>query len=207
METSTHYLLLLDRSGSMQRCWTATLNALDAQLEVIYRATSDQPKLRVTINLVVFNDRFETLVYQAKPEACKRFPVHHLFPEGNTGLFDAMGFSFQQLRGAMKADDIALVTVITDGMENASQHFDGPRLSALMDELKASGKWSFSFMGADFDIFEHLGKELNLEKKNTLFFSKSRIDEEVQAMSSKHKLFFSKQAKTGNADLSTFDFD
>ena len=92
-------------------------------------------------------------------------------------------------------------------MENASQHFDAVRLSALMDELRAGGKWSFSFMGADFDIFAHLGKELNLEKKNTLFFSKSKIDEEVQAMSSKHKLFFSKQAKTGTADLSTFDFE
>lgn len=199
--------MLLDRSGSMQSCWTSTLRALDAQLEVIHRATSDQPDLNVTINLVVFNDRFEVLAYQAKPEMCKRFPVHHLFPEGNTGLFDALGFSFQQLRGTMKANDIALVTVITDGMENASQHFDAARLSALMDELKASGKWSFSFMGADFDIFAHLGKSLNLEKKNTLYFSKSRIDEEVQAMSSKHHMFFNRQADTGVADLSTFDFD
>jgi uncharacterized protein YegL len=206
METTTHYLLLLDCSGSMQSCWTATLQALDTQLDTIGKAVSENPNCRVKINLIVFNDRTEVLAWQQIAGIAQRFPVNHLFPEGNTAMFDALGFSIQQLKGAMQAGDAALVTLLTDGMENASRHFNTDQIRALMEELKASGHWSFSFIGADFDIFSHLGEALNLDRKNTTVFSKECIQDDIRVVNNQYTLFFKKVSETGDRDFSTFDF-
>ena len=44
-----------------------------------------------------------------------------------------------------------MVTVITDGLENASREYDGRRIVKLVEELKKKG-WIFTYMGANHDV-------------------------------------------------------
>ena len=44
-----------------------------------------------------------------------------------------------------------LVTVVTDGYENASKEYSGKAIKALVDELKAK-EWVFAYIGANQDV-------------------------------------------------------
>jgi hypothetical protein len=76
-------------------------------------------------------------------------------PRGGTPLFDAMGESLTRLHDLIKDDEnaTAVVTVITDGMENASRKWTGEALRRLIEQLKEEG-WTFSYMGSCHDVLE-----------------------------------------------------
>ena len=60
-------------------------------------------------------------------------------PDCCTALYDAMGKSLSALRKKVAADDKVLVTVVTDGCENASSEYSGKAIKVLVDELKQRG--------------------------------------------------------------------
>ena len=51
----------------------------------------------------------------------------------------------------MAGNDNVLVTIVTDGYENASREYNGSAVKALVDELKAKG-WVFAYIGANQDV-------------------------------------------------------
>ena len=72
-------------------------------------------------------------------------------PDCCTALYDAMGISLNALRKKVVEDDKVLVTVVTDGYENASKEYSGKAIKALVDDLKAKG-WVFAYIGANQDV-------------------------------------------------------
>ena len=62
-----------------------------------------------------------------------------------------MGMSLNALRPKVAEADKVLVTVVTDGYENASKEYSGKAIKALVDELKAKG-WVFAYIGANQDV-------------------------------------------------------
>ena len=72
-------------------------------------------------------------------------------PNCCTALYDAMGISLNTLRPKVAEADKVLVTVVTDGYENASKEYNGKAIKALVDELKAKG-WVFAYIGANQDV-------------------------------------------------------
>jgi hypothetical protein len=76
-------------------------------------------------------------------------------PNGCTPLYDAMGQSLTRLREKIKgdADASAVVTVLTDGLENASREWRADALRHLIEQLKEEG-WSFSYMGSAHNVKE-----------------------------------------------------
>ena len=78
-----------------------------------------------------------------------------------------MGISLNALRKSVADDDKVLVTIVTDGYENASQEYSGQAIKALVDELKAKG-WVFSYIGANHDV-ESVAASISIT--NTLRFN------------------------------------
>jgi hypothetical protein len=70
-------------------------------------------------------------------------------------LFDAVGKTIKKLEKDIEnvEDAAVLVTIITDGEENASQEWTGPAVKALIDHCKEEG-WMFSFIGAGENIIK-----------------------------------------------------
>ena len=62
-----------------------------------------------------------------------------------------------------------LVTVITDGYENASQHWSGPQIKSLVEELRHEG-WTFTYIGANQDVEAVAG---SMGIRNTLAFEET----------------------------------
>ena len=86
---------------------------------------------------------------------------------GCTALYDAMGTTISELQQKLSHDDRVLVTIITDGYENASRTWSGKQIKSLVEELRQMG-WTFPSIGADQDVEKVAG---TIGVKNTLRFS------------------------------------
>ena len=78
-----------------------------------------------------------------------------------------MGTTISELQQKLSHDDRVLVTIITDGYENASRTWSGKQIKSLVEELRQMG-WTFTSIGADQDVEKVAG---TIGVKNTLRFS------------------------------------
>jgi hypothetical protein len=85
-----------------------------------------------------------------------------------------MGFSLVKLRQTLeeKTDYNVLVTILTDGEENASKEYTGIAIKKLIEELKLN-RWTFTYIGADHDVEKFA---LTLSITNTMTFEKNEED-------------------------------
>ncbi|MBD5296333.1 MAG: hypothetical protein HDS25_08505 [Bacteroides sp.] len=65
-------------------------------------------------------------------------------------------------------DTTAMVTIITDGYENASREYTYEHVARMIQELKELG-WIFNFPGANIDV-EKVGQSLNIDKENCMSY-------------------------------------
>ena len=135
-------------------------------------------KLRITRSLVVFLKglpQFNAVALGIK-DVDKLKPEQYE-PCCSTPLFDAIGSSVKKLKAAVKdvPDAAVLVTIITDGYENASKEWTGPAIKKLIDECKEDG-WMFAFIGASEDIIKVAA---TISINNMLLWDKTKRGTEV----------------------------
>ena len=95
-------------------------------------------------------------------------------PNYSTPLYDAMGVSMTKLKHALEqqTDYNVLVTVLTDGEENASKEYNGAAIKKMVEELKQSG-WTFTYIGTDHDVESFA---VNISINNVMNFKKNSQD-------------------------------
>lgn len=154
-----HNLIIVDESGSMTRLREATLSGINETINTIRNAQKEFADTQVqTLTLVTFdsgNNRpdVRTLIDDMPITEVKDFKDY--MPNGCTPLYDAMGQSLTTLHNRIKNDDtaVAVVTVLTDGLENSSKELNAKALRKLIEQLKEEG-WSFAYMGSAHNVKE-----------------------------------------------------
>lgn len=152
-------LIIVDESGSMSCLRGATLSGINETISTIRNAQEEYASTQKhTLTLVTFdtgsNRPHVRIMIENKPiSEVKEFKDYR--PSGCTPLYDAMGESLTVLHNHIKddSDATAVVTVLTDGLENASTEWNATRLRSLIEQLKTEG-WSFSYMGSAHDVKE-----------------------------------------------------
>lgn len=144
-------LIILDESGSMQSIKQAAIDSVNETLQSIRGAQKENENQEHFVTFVSFNSRVNTLFDCVLADSVNDLKDNDYNPAALTALYDAMGMSLTTLRERVKEDDKVLVTIVTDGMENASKEYSGVAIKALVDELKARG-WIFAYMGANHDV-------------------------------------------------------
>jgi hypothetical protein len=96
------------------------------------------------LTLVEFDDRYD-IVYDGDLSAA---PEYVLSPRGSTALMDAIGKTLSTVKKKAKKKDKVVVSIVTDGHENASVDWNKERIHKLMKECRELG-WAFDFMVAD----------------------------------------------------------
>ena len=151
MKTRIFNLIIIDESGSMQSIKTAAIDSVNETIQTIRSAQKKHEDQEHYVSLVTFNDDVKT-IYECVPvDEVKELTAETYQPDCCTALYDAMGISLNALRKKVAEDDKVLVTVVTDGYENASKEYSGKAIKALVDELKAKG-WVFAYIGANQDV-------------------------------------------------------
>jgi hypothetical protein len=127
-------------------------------------------------------------------------------PNGSTALLDAIGQTTTQLQNWQRnnagIDTTFVVVILTDGYENSSRLYNLEQVRSLIRELEASGKWTFSFIGATLDAAE-VAQQMAIKAQNSYSFDKASMQGEVwDKLSGSMRGYFSKKRSGG--DLSNF---
>lgn len=180
-----HNLIILDESGSMESIKTSIISAFNELVQTIKGVEKAFPEQEHFISFVTFNGLEHKILHQLAPVSnLQELNTKKYKPDADTPLFDAMGFSILKLKALVEKvpNYNVLVTVLTDGEENASPEFRGKDIKALVDELKLKN-WTFTYIGTDHDI-KSFADSISVE--NTMYFDKS--DEGVGLMMSKERM-------------------
>ena len=185
MKTQKIYnLVILDASGSMHSIYTQALSGVNETLATIRMAQEEHPELQQHVTLASFSagDHFLNRIYSALPIAEARNITREDYPLlGCTALYDAMGTCISELQQKVTHEDRVLVTIITDGYENASRTWSGKQIKSLVQELRQMG-WTFTYIGADQDV-EKVAETIGVQ--NSLRFSANA--EETAVMFAKER--------------------
>lgn len=186
-------LIILDESGSMQSIKKEAVDSVNETVQTIRAAERKNADQEHFVSLVTFNDNVKT-VYDCVPAVeVKELTSEDYCPDCCTALYDAMGLSLNVLRPKVTENDRILVTVVTDGYENASKEYDGKAIKALIDELKGKG-WVFAYIGANQDV-EQVAATISIT--NTMTFRttpKDTMDMCVRVNKSRDR-FYSRMSK------------
>ena len=169
MKTTVFNLVILDESGSMSTCVRSTISGCN---ETIQAAQALQNNHRDSMRSLMSIYAFQTGATPSR-YLCRNIPVDQAHaisdrdyrPGGCTPLYDALGSTLVDLRATAQTheDATAVVTIITDGMENSSTHYSRNDIARLISELKEFG-WTFNFIGANIDVDDVAGA-LNIDNR------------------------------------------
>lgn len=178
-KTQVYNLIILDKSGSMESIRKAAIDGYNETLGSIKAAQLKHIETQEHyISLVAFCGCGVDMIYDCTPiKDAEQLTKDKYFPCCMTPLYDAIGKSIQTLvkKTADIEDAAVLVTIITDGMENASQEWTGKAIKSLIDERKEEG-WMFSYIGADHDV-ESVAASISIT--NTVVWTKTEAGTEA----------------------------
>ncbi len=179
-----HNLIILDESGSMESIKSQIISGFNETVQTIKGSQQLFPEQEHFVSLVSFNSLGQKLIHFIDPvDKLSQIDDEKYQPNATTPLFDAIGFAVNKLKQvvANQPDCNVLVTIMTDGEENASREFSGNDIKKLIEELKQQ-KWTFTYIGTDHDVDQIA---INLSITNTLIFDKNEAG--INAMFAKEK--------------------
>ena len=127
-------------------------------VEVIWRGG-----VRTLISTVLFDNVSEVIHDRVSVQNIKPLTDRDYTVRGCTALLDAIGGAIHHIGNIHKyarAEDVpehTLFVITTDGMENASRHYNAERIKQMIERQKARYGWEFLFLGANIDAVETAG--------------------------------------------------
>jgi hypothetical protein len=153
-----HYILIIDRSGSMSAIRAETQEGIRGFV------TSQRDALpaghRGTLSLFQFDTEHDAICEFA---ALADVPPYDLHPRNGTALLDAVGFAVtgegEKLAAIPEGERPGKVVVLiaTDGLENSSREWTKARVKDLITRQWRDYGWEFTFIGANQDAFAEAG--------------------------------------------------
>lgn len=154
--TSTHLVVLLDRSGSMSSIQNDVIGGFNTFVD-------DQRSngIDARMSLIQFDsqDAQAVTVWGAPIAEITHLDTNSFQPRGGTPLLDATGLAIgrakvdqeSRVAAGLPAQDVIFVA-ITDGEENQSREFTLAQIRSLIEERTAAG-WSFIYLSAGLDAY------------------------------------------------------
>ncbi len=174
---TTLYSFIIDRSGSMSGMEQMAVNGFNDHLKTIKNLKIEFPEQEFLCSLTTFNHEVNSVVACQPIDKISPIELGQYTPDGTTALLDAIGGNIHEVKEKYqsiidKNEMTVVYVIITDGHENASRFFSYHDISRKISELEETNKWTFTFLGADFDAFQ-TSKMLNIKQENVMNFQKS----------------------------------
>lgn len=189
-KTRVYNIIILDKSGSME---SIRKEAIDGCNETIGSIRAAQKRHQDTqehyISLAAFCGCGIDMIYDKTPiDEAQELTWDKYSPCCMTPLFDAIGNTVKRMETYTQSiaefvDTAVLVTIITDGYENASREWNASGIKKLIEACKQEG-WMFSFIGAGEDVIKtatHISITNTMLWKQTSEGTKDVFDNENKA--------------------------
>lgn len=208
-KNTSHIIFVLDDSASMQSCRAATISGYNEYLQTQKKDAKDTG-IPTFVSLYKFNgSSVETVFSRVSVEEVKDLDEKSYNPQGMTNLYDAIGGVMMQINNQLAAKkkvdrDSIIITILTDGHENASRVFSNYVIKQMVE--KAEGKnWGFMFLGANIDAFA-AGSSLGFGVNNTIQYDTASMENTMRsaaAMTSRMKSAYASGMDTSLAYATT----
>ena len=204
----TIYHFVVDQSGSMSGSEGPTIEGFNSQLKTLQQLKKENPNNEYIVSVSYFEDEVMEIVKFASIEEIQLLSRENYRPGGMTALLDGIGKSVEAIRRKYDQEireDLASVVmvILTDGGENASKFYTRNLIAETIKELDTTGKWTFSFLGADLDAVS-ASDNLNIRRENIISFSKGNYDKVMHQMSSSIRNYENMKS-SGNMKSDLFD--
>ncbi len=197
----TEIAYILDRSGSMQPMQEPAVTAFNdfvkAQLDVPGDAR---------LTLIQFDDAYEVPIAALRLQDVPQLTAATYTPRGSTALLDAIGRTIKDLDTRLQKLPAAnqpgkvIITVFTDGMENASSVYTVKHISDLIRLYRDDKGWEFLFLAANQDaIATAASMRIDACTSSNVTYSPKGITSTGTAMSRKVRAMRMKSSGTMDA--------
>lgn len=146
---------ILDRSGSMGTMAKEARGGYNAFLE----KQAQGPDLAALTTVQFDHELLVTETFEDVRDAKPLTDITYQ-PRGTTALLDALGRTIEMLGRALdglpehKKARRVIVATLTDGLENASQHFNREQIERIIKHQREVYSWEFVFLGAGLDSID-----------------------------------------------------
>lgn len=199
-----HNLIILDESGSMEVIKNETINGFNEIVQTIKGVEKQFPEQEHFISLVSFNGLGrKTHLWKEPVASLNQLNASTYNPDASTPLFDAIGISVGKLSAELKGleNHNVLVTIFTDGEENASVEYSGQLVKKMIEDLKDQ-RWTFTYIGTDHDV-DKIASSISIT--NVMMFEKSvKGMNDMFTKEKKARMFYS--ARIQRKENTTDDF-
>lgn len=138
--------ILLDRSGSMASMWSEALGGINGYVRGLKNAD---------VMLAAFDTVGYDVIRNCSIDDWKNITDEEIQPRGGTPLVDAACRMIHNILDS--GSKRAILVVVTDGEENASQKFNSIELKSLTKQLTQK-EYEIVFLGANFDKIGEVAK-------------------------------------------------
>ena len=148
----TELVFILDRSGSMSGLEADTIGGFNSLIEKQRKQDGE-----CYVSTILFDNDSQVLHDRVRLADVKPMTDRDYTVRGCTALLDALGGAIRHIAHIHKyarPEDVPEHTVFvitTDGMENASRHYDAERVKRMIEHEKEKYGWEFLFLAANID--------------------------------------------------------
>lgn len=168
----THFVLILDKSGSMHHTQQSTIVGFNEQIQQARESAKDQD---ILLSVVTFNGDVFVHQWDENAENAAELTAEEYQPNGATAMLDAIGYSLSRLLEAGDYDDentAFLITVISDGVTNKDVKYSWSSVNELISSCEAKDNWTFNFIGCDRNYMKNVAERVGLSSlRNVALYS------------------------------------
>jgi uncharacterized protein YegL len=153
-----HIVNIVDCSGSMGG---KKIDAANEMVKSDINKVLNTTDVNYTYTLRTFDTSVDDYIFKlSKNPSLKK----ELKPKNLTALYDAIGITLNNLKEIPECDKV-IVSIITDGAENASSRYTAKDVSRLIEELN-NKNFTITFVGTQQDV-ENSINNLKIDRSNT----------------------------------------
>ena len=166
----TEIVCILDRSGSMSAIRNDTIGGFN---EFLIQQKKVEGEARLT--LVLFDDQYDVVHNNVDIKAVEPLTEDTFVPRGRTAMLDAIGRTLSTLvdridkASPAKQPNKVIISILTDGEENASQEYDRKSIFDMIATLREKRGWEFVFLAANQDVVA-AAESLSIDSRSSVRF-------------------------------------
>jgi len=170
-ENLIEMVVIIDRSGSMATIASDTIGGYNSLITEQKKVEGD-----ANVTLALFDHEYEVVYNNVDINEVELLTSETFVPRGTTAMFDAIGRTIvtvgERLSNTAEEERpfSVVVTIITDGYENASKEYTSARIKEMIDIQQDTYNWEFIFLAANMDAASE-GEKFGIRSGKSLTFS------------------------------------
>jgi Mg-chelatase subunit ChlD len=137
-----HNLIVLDESSSMESIKKYIISGFNELVQTVKGVEKQFPEQEHYVSIISFNGLgIKKLHFMEPVRRMEMIDDEKYRPASMTPLWDALGFALHELHGKIRGLTRCnvLVTIMTDGEENASKEYSAKTIRELIEQRKSEG--------------------------------------------------------------------